>query len=47
MPLNGDIVVVDIDGERSFKIWRGRQGRVTLSFANARSNGCAGQEECG
>ena len=36
MPLNGDIVVVDIDGERSFKIWRERQGRVTLSFANAR-----------
>jgi DNA polymerase V len=46
-PLNGDIVVVDIDGERSFKIWPGRQGRVTLSFANALSNGCAGQEECG
>jgi DNA polymerase V len=36
MPLNGDIVVVDIDGERSFKIWRERQGRVALSFANAR-----------
>jgi DNA polymerase V len=35
MPLNGDIVVVDIDGERSFKIWRERQGRVALSFANA------------
>jgi DNA polymerase V len=34
MPLNGDIVVVDIDGERSFKIWRERQGRVTLAFAN-------------
>ncbi len=27
MPLNGDIVVVDIDGERSFKIWRERHGR--------------------
>jgi SOS-response transcriptional repressor LexA len=25
-PLNGDIVVVDIDGERSFKIWRGAAG---------------------
>jgi DNA polymerase V len=36
MPLDGDIVVVDIDGERSFKVWGERQGRVTLSFANAR-----------
>jgi DNA polymerase V len=36
MPLNGDIVVVDIDGKRSFKIWRERQGRTMLAFANAR-----------
>jgi DNA polymerase V len=36
MPLDGDIVVVDIDGERSFKIWRERDRKVTLSFANAR-----------
>jgi DNA polymerase V len=34
MPLNGDIVVVDIDGERSFKIWRERQGQTALCFAN-------------
>ncbi len=34
IPLNGDIVVVDIDGERSFKIWSEQKGRATLSFAN-------------
>ena len=35
-PRDGDVVVVDVDGERSFKVW-GRQGaRATLSFANAR-----------
>lgn len=35
-PLKGDIVVVDVDGDRSFKVW-GHQGqRVTLSFANPR-----------
>ncbi len=35
-PSDGDIVVVDIDGERSFKIWSRRAGRVQLSFANPR-----------
>ncbi|CAO4184778.1 LexA family transcriptional regulator [Methylorubrum populi] len=35
-PASGDVVVVDIDGERSFKVF-GRQGhRITLSFANPR-----------
>ncbi len=35
-PQDGDVVVVDVDGERSFKVW-GRQGaRATLSFANPR-----------
>jgi DNA polymerase V len=33
-PLPGDIVVVDVDGERSFKVWGGRSGGVRLSFAN-------------
>ena len=35
-PRNGDVVVVDVDGERSFKVWRQVAGRVTLSFANPR-----------
>ena len=35
-PRNGDVVVVDIDGERSFKVWRRQGPRVTLSFANPR-----------
>ena len=35
-PRNGDIVVVDIDGERSFKVWRRQGPRVTLNFANPR-----------
>ena len=35
-PRNGDIVVVDIDGERSFKVWRRQGPRITLSFANPR-----------
>ena len=35
-PWNGCVVVVDIDGERSFKVWRRVNGRVTLSFANPR-----------
>ena len=35
-PQNGDVVVVDIDGERSFKVLRRIAGRVTLSFANPR-----------
>jgi DNA polymerase V len=33
-PRDGDIVVVDIDGDRSFKVWDRRAGRVTLAFAN-------------
>ncbi|CAM2887237.1 Protein UmuD [Methylobacterium mesophilicum] len=35
-PRNGDIVVVDIDGERSFKVWRRQGPRISLSFANPR-----------
>ena len=33
-PRDGDVVVVDIDGERSFEVWGGRAGRVTRAFAN-------------
>ena len=33
-PRPGDVVVVDIDGERSFKVWSPRRGRVELAFAN-------------
>ena len=33
---DGDVVVVDVDGERSFKVWARRDGGVTLSFANPR-----------
>lgn len=33
-PLDGDVVVVDVDGERSFKVWAVRGGKVWLSFAN-------------
>ena len=36
VPANGDVVVVDIDGERSFKVWERRGGRVGLAFANPR-----------
>ena len=35
-PRNGDIVVVDVDGERSFKVWKRQGPRVTLHFANPR-----------
>ena len=35
-PRNGDIVVVDIDGERSFKVWKRQGPRITLHFANPR-----------
>lgn len=35
-PRPGDVVVVDIDGERSFKVWNPRRGRVELDFANPR-----------
>jgi DNA polymerase V len=36
VPRAGDIVVVDVDGERSFKIWSTQGRRVRLSFANPR-----------
>ena len=35
-PRDGDVVVVDVDYERSFKVWRRVAGRVVLSFANPR-----------
>jgi DNA polymerase V len=35
-PRTGDVVVVDIDGERSFKVWKRQGPRVTLHFANPR-----------
>lgn len=35
-PRNGDIVVVDVDGERSFKVWKREGPRITLHFANPR-----------
>ncbi len=35
-PRNGDIVVVDIDGERSFKVWKRQGPRTSLHFANPR-----------
>ena len=35
-PRDGDVVVVDIDGERSFKVWKGSGKRVALAFANPR-----------
>jgi DNA polymerase V len=34
IPRDGDIVVVDVDGERSFKVWSREPGRIRLSFAN-------------
>ena len=36
VPRDGDVVVVDVDGERSFKVWSKRGGRVGLAFANPR-----------
>lgn len=36
VPRAGDIVVVDVDGERSFKVWSSQGQRVRLSFANPR-----------
>lgn len=36
VPRAGDVVVVDIDGERSFEVWNLRAGRVELAFANRR-----------
>ena len=35
-PQNGDIVIVDVDGERSFKVWHRQGRRVSLDFANPR-----------
>ncbi|TXN08570.1 translesion error-prone DNA polymerase V autoproteolytic subunit [Methylobacterium sp. WL103] len=35
-PRTGDIVVVDIDGERSFKVWKRQGPRISLHFANPR-----------
>ena len=35
MPQGGDVVVVDVDGERSFKVWRRHHDGPPLSFANA------------
>ena len=36
MPRSGDVVVVDVDGERSFKVWLDEGGRIRLAFANPR-----------
>jgi DNA polymerase V len=33
-PRAGDVIVVDVDGERSFKVWTGHRGRGRLAFAN-------------
>jgi DNA polymerase V len=33
VPAAGDIVVVDVDGDRSFKVWTGRRS-APLAFAN-------------
>lgn len=33
-PRDGDIVVVDIDGDRSFKVWRREDDESMLHFAN-------------
>ena len=35
-PADGDVVVVDVDGERSFKVWSKRGKTVVLAFANPR-----------
>ncbi len=32
-PAPGDVVVVDVDGDRSFKVWTGK-GQAPLAFAN-------------
>jgi len=34
-PRDGDIVVVDVDGERSFKVWRREDDGSVLHFANS------------
>ena len=33
-PSDGDVVVVDVDGERSFKVWSRRERAIVLAFAN-------------
>ena len=33
-PEDGDVVMVDVDGERSFKVWTRFRGQVNLAFAN-------------
>lgn len=35
MPQGGDVVVVDVDGDRSFKVWRADPDGPKLAFANA------------
>ena len=35
-PWNGAVVMVDVDGERSFKVWSKRGHMVALAFANPR-----------
>lgn len=35
IPQGGDVVVVDVDGERSFKVWRADPDGPRLAFANA------------
>lgn len=35
-PREGDVVVVDVDGERSFKVWHRTGRRIRLAFANPR-----------
>ena len=34
VPQCGDVLVVDVDGERSFKVWRRHYDGPPLSFAN-------------
>ena len=34
VPHGGDVVVVDVDGERSFKVWRADPDGPRLTFAN-------------
>lgn len=36
VPQPGDVVVVDVDGDRSFKVWSMHAGRVRLACANPR-----------
>ena len=40
-PRDGDIVVVDVDGERSFKVWGRRGRRLRHSRHPERGAGCA------